>query len=72
MIGQTISHYTIVEKIGEGGMGAVYKAEENKLDRFVALRFLPPHLNQAEEEKTLHPRSQGSLGPGSPPHQQYL
>ncbi len=51
MIGQTISHYEVVEQLGAGGMGIVYKCRDTRLDRWVALKFLAPDLARSDQAR---------------------
>ncbi len=48
LVGKTIPHYRIIEQVGQGGMGVVYKAQDTKLERIVAIKSLPRHLGQSD------------------------
>ena len=68
MIGRTLGHYRIVDKIGEGGMGEVYKARDTRLDRTVALKILPRHLTDNTELRQRFEREARAIASLSHPH----
>ena len=68
MIGKTISHYKILSKLGSGGMGEVYMGEDTKLDRKVALKFLPAHLTKDQEATERFEREAKAIAPLSYPN----
>ena len=68
MVGQTISHYKVLEKIGQGGMGEVYLAEDSRLDRKVALKILPQHLAERAEPRERFEREARAVSSLNHPH----
>ena len=68
MIGQTISHYKVIEKLGAGGMGEVYLAEDSRLDRKVALKILPQHLSDKAELRERFEREARAVSSLNHPH----
>ncbi len=68
MIGRTIGHYRILEELGRGGMGVVYKAQDTNLERFVALKFLPPDLSTSDVERARFLQEAKAVGSLSHPN----
>jgi serine/threonine protein kinase len=68
MVGKTISHYKVLEKIGQGGMGEVYLAEDSRLDRKVALKILPQHLSERAELRERFEREARAVSSLNHPH----
>ncbi len=68
MVGTTISHYKIIEKLGQGGMGEVYLAEDSRLDRKVALKILPQHLSERAELRERFEREARDVSSLNHPH----
>ncbi len=68
MVGKTISHYKVLEKKGQGGMGEVYLAEDSRLDRKVALKILPQHLSERAELRERFEREARAVSNLNHPH----
>ncbi len=68
MIGQTLSHYKIIDKLGQGGQGEVYLAEDSRLDRKVALKILPQHLSDRADLRERFEREARAVSSLNHPH----
>ncbi len=68
MIGQTLSHYKIIQKLGQGGQGEVYLAEDSRLDRKVALKILPQHLSERADLRERFEREARAVSSLNHPH----